>query len=135
MIVRYLGGRKFEIEHRQHRVLTDQPLEHHGEDTALTPTELMMGALAACAALYASSVASRHGLGREDLTVEAQWHLAPDASRVDTIALLLVFARPVPPEIVQAVHRAAEQCTLHGTLRTPPEITIEVAMRSGTPGG
>jgi len=134
MIVRYLGGRQFEIEHRGHRVLTDQPHDRGGEDQALTPTELFVGSLAACTALYAASVAHRHGLQRGDLTVEAQWHTDEGENRVEGISLVLAFARPVARDIMEAVRRAAEQCLVHRSIKTAPQITVEVLVRSGVPG-
>ena len=127
MIVRYCGGRRFEIEHRQHRVMTDQPVERRGEDTALTPTELFVGALAACAALYAAAVAVRHGLQREDLSVEAEWHEAEEDTQVDRLSFTIRLARPVEPGIAKALHRAAEQCSLHRTMRNPPPVELKIA--------
>jgi len=131
MIVTYRGGRKFELEHRGHRVLTDQLPEHGGEDAGLTPTELLVGALASCTALYAAAVAARHGLSREQVSVEADWQLAPEGDRVQAIQLRLRFARAVPPLVAEAIRRAAEQCLVHRTLQTPPQISTEVVLPPG----
>ena len=47
--VRYAGGKKFEMTARGHRVVTDQPLDNHGDDSAMSPPELFLSAVGACA--------------------------------------------------------------------------------------
>src|ERR1035437_8060827 len=44
---------KFSIQSRSHTILCDQPAENGGEDSAMTPPELLLASLGSCAAFYA----------------------------------------------------------------------------------
>ena len=61
MSVRHLGGDRFAVSVRGHELLVDQPVDAGGEDTAPTPTELLVAALACCVAFYARRYLRRHG--------------------------------------------------------------------------
>jgi putative redox protein len=51
--VRQLKGVEFAIQSRAHTILCDQPAENGGEDSGMTPPELMLASLGSCAAFYA----------------------------------------------------------------------------------
>jgi len=44
----YSGGKRFEAIARNHRLISDQPLEDHGTDRGMTPPELFLAALGTC---------------------------------------------------------------------------------------
>jgi putative redox protein len=54
--VRCVAGKKFEMTARTHEVLSDQPFENHGTDSAMTPPRLFLSSLGACAAYYAEDI-------------------------------------------------------------------------------
>jgi putative redox protein len=54
VMARYLGGSKFEVAARGHRVICDQPFENGGSDEGMSPPELLLASLATCAAYYAT---------------------------------------------------------------------------------
>ena len=45
VLVEHLGSVQFEITARQHRVVSDQPVEQGGFDEGMTPPELMLASL------------------------------------------------------------------------------------------
>ena len=65
--VRCVGGTRFEITTRNHRVESDQPSENNGTDTSMSPPELFLSALGACAAYYAEEYLRARGLPDEEL--------------------------------------------------------------------
>ena len=42
----YLGGSKFEVAARGHRVICDQPLDNGGSDEGMAPAEFLLASLA-----------------------------------------------------------------------------------------
>ena len=44
---------KFTIHSRSHSIICDQPKENGGEDSGMTPPELLLASLGSCAAFYA----------------------------------------------------------------------------------
>ena len=51
--IKHIGAVQFEISARNHRIYSDQPIENGGFDEGMTPPELMLASLGACAAYYA----------------------------------------------------------------------------------
>src|ERR671910_669426 len=95
--VHHRGGDQFTIDVRKHSLTVDHPLDAGGEDLGPTPTELLVGSLAACMAFYARRFMKRHGLS-EDLSVTADWELGNRPTRVGRIDIW-VDAPSVPPEM------------------------------------
>jgi putative redox protein len=123
--VRYLGGDRLSIETRGHELTTDQPVDDGGEDTAPTPTELFLGGLAGCIGYYAQRFLRRHGLPAEGLTVTCSYIWAENPHRVGAIELT-VDAPGLTADRREAFSRVIEHCTVHNTLRQPPELRIRV---------
>jgi len=49
VITKHLGAVQFEISARDHKIYSDQPIESGGFDEGMTPPELMLASLGACA--------------------------------------------------------------------------------------
>ncbi|MFI8091021.1 OsmC family protein [Streptomyces sp. NPDC086080] len=62
-----IAGDAFGIRVRGHTLTVDQPLSDGGKDTAPTPVELFVAAVASCAAHYAGRFLDRHGVSRDGL--------------------------------------------------------------------
>lgn len=127
--VSYLDGQRHVAMTRGHCVLTDQPMSAGGEDDAMTPTELLVASLSSCVAFYASQSLARHGLNRDGLRVTAEFSMATDRpARIGEVSLKIHLPPGVPPEREAALLAVASHCTVHNTLRQPPDITIELAL-------
>jgi putative redox protein len=130
--VSYIDGQLHEALTRGHSVLTDQPSSAGGEDAGMTPTELLMASLGSCVAFYAGQYLARHGLNRDGLQVTAEFTMATGRpARVGEVSLTIRVPRGVPPEREAALLAVASHCTVHNTLRQPPDITIELAPTAG----
>lgn len=132
-----LGEDRFTINVRGHELLVDQP---HRDETELgpSPTELFVTSLAACVGHYATRFLRRRELAYTGLRVSCEWTmLAAQPARVGRIRLQVVPPAVVPPQLQKSMQEAIEQCTVHNSLRRPPEITITVAedVGAGTPAG
>src|SRR6516225_9443324 len=73
-----VSGESYEAVVRGHRIVVDQPADAGGDDSAPTPVELFVASLATCVAYYAGGYLTRHGYGRDDLTVSAGFTMASD---------------------------------------------------------
>ena len=126
--VDFLSGEAYEITVRGHRVRVDQPTESGGADQAPTPTELFVGALAACVAFYAGRYLTRHGFDRDGLRVRSDFVMATDRpARVAAIRIVVHPPAGFPAERSAALAAVASHCTVHNTIMNPPEITVAVA--------
>ena len=125
--VRFLSGESYEISVRGHQILVDQPADAGGQDAAPTPTELFVASLAACAAFYAGRYLTRHGYGRDGLTVSAGFDMAGDRpARVSRIRLTVRAPADLPAARRPALHAVVSHCTVHNSLTSPPSVAIDL---------
>jgi putative redox protein len=127
MNVRFTSGEAYEVMVRGHRVTVDQPAHAGGTDTAPTPTELFVASLATCVAFYAGRYLTRHGLSREGLGVSVGFDMAADRpARVATIRLTVRVPADLPAERRPALAAVISHCTVHNSLTTAPDVTIDL---------
>ena len=67
--IKQLDGVKFSIQSRSHTILCDQPAENGGQDSGMTPPELMLASLGSCAAFYAAQYLKARNLPLSDVEV------------------------------------------------------------------
>ena len=126
--VAHQTGDRFQLQVRGHRLLCDQPPADGGTDQGPTPTELFVASLAACVAFYARRFLARHDLEATGLRVEAAFTMSPDRpARVDTITLRLLLPQPLEENRRRALLAVVDHCTVHNSLRTPPEVRVTLA--------
>lgn len=127
MQVSFVGGEAYEIAVRGHRIVVDQPETVGGDDTAPTPTELLVASLASCVAFYAGRYLTRHGYDRTGLTVTADFDMAADRpARVGAIRVSIKAPTDLPDERQPAFLAVARGCTVHNTLNKAPEVDVEL---------
>ena len=126
--VTHQSADRFELQVRGHRLTCDQPSADGGDDQGPTPTELFVGSLAACVAFYARRFLARHDLDAAGLRVEAAFTMSPDRpARVDAITLRLLLPQPLEPNRRRALLAVVDHCTVHNSIRIPPEVRITLA--------
>ncbi|WP_439657832.1 OsmC family protein [Lentzea sp. HUAS TT2] len=126
--VRHVQGDEYAVQVRAHEVHTDQP----GSDRGMSPVELFATSLATCIAHYAGSYLHRHSLPRDGLAVVAEYGMAEDRPpRIGRVRISVDPGQELEPRRLQALQAVVEHCTVHNTLRQPPE--IEILVRDGLP--
>lgn len=125
--VEHRSGDQFDINVRGHIISVDQPVEHGGDDTAPTPTELLVASLASCVAFYARRYLARHDLPAHGLAVEATYDLGTRPARVTRVELRLVVPDGVPLARREPLLAVAAHCLVHNTLTFAPDIVVTLA--------
>lgn len=127
MDVRFVAGEAYEVAVRGHRVMVDQPIEGGGDDSAPTPTELFVASLATCVAFYAGRYLTRHGFSRDGLGVFVGYDMAADRpARVSAIRVTVRVPAEVPAERRPALAAVVSHCTVHNSLTTPPDVSVDL---------
>ena len=124
--LRYQGGKRFEAVARGHRVVSDQPLDNKGNDTGMTPPELFLSSLAACAAYYAAEYLNARKLPSGELEIRVTATKGEKPARLGTIRIE-VIAPGLDSRQREGILRAVDACLLANTLRVPPKIEISIA--------
>ncbi len=126
LTVTHRDGDQFAIAVRDHVVTVDQPTADGGDDTAPTPTELFVASLASCVAFYAHRYLVRHSLPSHGLTVSADFAMGARPARVERITLAITLPEGVPEARRDALLAVASHCTVHNTLMSTPEVSIDL---------
>ena len=129
--VQHLDGARFVINVRGHTLTVDQPETDGGQDRAPTPTEMFIGSLASCVGFYALRYLMRHGLPTAGLAVTARYEMGGRPARVTDMRLEVAVPAGVPEERHAALLAVASHCTVHNTLRDPPDVQISVTVAPG----
>lgn len=81
--ITHLNQVKFAIHSRSHSILCDQPAENGGEDTGMTPLELMLASLGSCAAFYAVQYLKTRNLDDSGVEVRSSPRYAESLHRIE----------------------------------------------------
>ncbi|HXI20630.1 MAG TPA: OsmC family protein, partial [Gemmatimonadales bacterium] len=105
---------------------TEGPTEFGGAGGAFSATDLLAAALGTCIATSIDSVAVRHGIPLEALTVRVEKELAEGPRRIRSLRVTVTVAAPVPEDLRQRLRRAAEACPVHRSLH--PDLDLRLAI-------
>lgn len=118
-------GDRYSVSIRGHQLVTDQPVSAGGDDAGPTPTELFVAGLAACVSFYAGRFLRRHT--EDSASVVCSFEMSQDRpTRVLAIRLQVNVPTALRDDVREGLRRAVEHCTVHNSLRTPPEVRISV---------
>jgi putative redox protein len=128
VITNHLGGVQFEINARSHRVYCDQPVESGGFDEGMTPPELMLASLGACASYYAVDYLKRSKLPAGGVRARTTAEKVLGPPRLDEIHIQLEC-----PGVLEDRHRkglleAVRKCLIHNTLLHTPNIRVDLVV-------
>jgi len=119
--IRHLDGVRFEAEARGHRIVSDQPADNGGQDAGMTPPELLLASLGACAGFYAAQYLRNHHLSQHGLEVAVTAEKAKTPARVGSFRIE-VTAPGLAPEHEPGLMRSVNACLIKNTLAMPPAI-------------
>jgi putative redox protein len=126
--VTHQADSRFAIRVRSHEVQSDMPLKDGGRDGGPSPVELFAGALGACMAMTVRRYCQSHGYADGEVGVSLTLELADNPKRVRNIVVDLEVPKDFPEDRKEAIRRAARCCPIHETLRSPPDVDLDVVI-------
>lgn len=126
--VKQIDRFKFRVEARTHAVICDQPVENGGEDGGMTPPELMLASLGACAEFYAVQYLRTRKLDdrRVEVSVTAEKLMQP--ARLGDFRIHVTCPAALTPEQTEGLRRSVHHCLIHNTLLSVPQVNIQLAV-------
>lgn len=117
------GGRRAEAILGNHRVLTDQPLDNGGDDTAPSPYELFLASIGTCVAVTLQGFCAKREIPFEDVKVHQVMRY--DAEGVlDAVDLEVSLPPGFPEKYREAALRAAETCSVKKAIAAAPAFSL-----------
>jgi putative redox protein len=127
--VSHLGQVRFNIQSRSHSILCDQPVDNGGEDTAMTPPELMLASLGSCAAFYAVQYLKARNLADSGVEVSVTAEKLKGPARLGNFKIRVEYPVILDQDHTEGLMCSVKHCLIHNTLLAPPEIDIELAAK------
>jgi uncharacterized OsmC-like protein len=127
--ITHLDRVKFAIQSRSHTILCDQPAENGGEDSGMTPPELLLASLGSCAAFYAVQYLKTRNLAENGVEVSVTAEKLKSPARVGNFQIHVACPVSLTEEQTEGLMRSVHHCLIHNTLLTPPEIAIDLTTK------
>ena len=128
VITKHLGAVQFELSARNHRIYCDQPIQNGGFDEGMTPPELMLASLGACAGYYAVDYLKRSRLPEEGVSVRTTAEKVLGLPRLDSIHVELECPGVVEERHQEGIVEAVRKCLIHNTLLHAPKIRVDLVI-------
>jgi len=126
IVVRLTGGRRVEAQIGKHRVLTDQPRNNGGEDTAPSPFQLFLASLGTCAGIFVQGFCAKRGIPYEDIRVIERPIYGANGA-LESVELELQLPPDFPTHYHEALLRVIDQCSVKRVLQSPPTFKSQVS--------
>jgi putative redox protein len=120
-------GVQFEAEARGHKLICDQPRENGGDDSGMTPPELLLASLGTCSAYYALQYLKSRSLPTAALSVKVSAEKAQQPARLGTFRIDVEIPA-LEDRHVEGIKRAIEKCLIHNTLMHTPQVELALHM-------
>ena len=125
--VEHIGAVQFEIRARGHVIASDQPVESGGFDEGMTPPELLLASLGACAGYYAAEYLRKHKLATEGTKVRVRADKVKDPARMENFEIHVELPAGMSEQNAAGVENAVHHCLIHNTLLHTPKIKLEIS--------
>lgn len=129
--IKHENGLRVTASVRSHALVLDTPLDEGGTDSGPAPVELLTAALGSCMAMHIAKYCQTAKLPHEGFTIDLDFQLAKDPLRVASLTVDINLPPGIPDNRIEAIKRAALQCTVKNTLKESTVVDLEV--RRGEP--
>ncbi len=128
LLVDFPGGARVDAHFRGHTIMTDQPPQGGGEDSAPMPYELFLSSIGTCAGIYILGFCRQRGIPTENIKIVQRYDVDRTTGLPTKVYLDIQLPADFPEKYKSAVIRSAEQCKVKKTLEHPPvfEVTTSV---------
>lgn len=124
--VEQVEGVRFSIKARGHVIFSDQPQDNGGNDTGMTPPELLLASLGSCAAFYAAEYLRTRKLAENGVSVSVSAEKLKGPARLGDFQIHVKSPVVLSNEQREAMARSVEHCLIKNTLLNPPTIEVEL---------
>ena len=126
--ITHLDRVKFAIQSRSHTIVCDQPADNGGEDSGMTPPELLLASLGSCAAFYAVQYLKTRNLAESGVEVTVTAEKLKQPARLGNFRVHVVCPVSLTEAHTEGLMRSVHHCLINNTLLTPSEIEVELAI-------
>ncbi|MEJ2470095.1 MAG: OsmC family protein [Desulfuromonadales bacterium] len=131
MTITFPGGVRVNAAIDTFDIVTDQPAENGGDNSAPSPFSLFLASLGTCAGFFALRFCQQRDLPTEGMQLTMESERNPDSKRLERIKMILTLPSGFPDRYHRPMLRAIDQCAVKKALLDPPEISVDLAQSDG----
>ena len=123
LIVSLPGGRRVDVSVGGHVVHTDQPTDNGCEDTAVSPFDLFLASVGACAGIFVQGFCAKRGLPYDQIRIveRAVYDAQGTLTGVD---LDVKLPASFPEKYREALLRVVDQCSVKKAIAAQPVFRV-----------
>ena len=122
MEIKIEGNKKISAEINGQTIMTDQPVQAGGEDSAPSPFDLFLASIGTCAGIYVKNFCDQRGLSADNIKIIQKLGYDRNKRLIDRIDLEIQLPDDFPEKYREAVVKSANLCTVKRHLQDAPEI-------------
>lgn len=124
MEIFFNGGKVVTAKMDDHLIITDQPLDNGGGNTAPAPFDLYLASIGTCAGIYVKSFCDRRNIPTHGIKIIQNVEFDPEKRLPSNIRLDIQLPADFPEKYKDAVISSAELCAVKKSIADPPEFQI-----------
>ncbi|MDP4266690.1 MAG: OsmC family protein [Bacteroidota bacterium] len=118
-------GNKIIVAHiNGHDIITDQPVQAGGSNTAPTPFELFLASIGTCAGIYIKSFCDQRNIDTEKIKIIQKSEYDRETGLPTNIKIDIQLPEDFPDKYINAVVSAADLCKVKKTISSPPVFEV-----------
>ena len=127
MTIEWKKNFQLEAHRRGLTLLVDQPKEDGGDDTGLSPVELLVASLGTCIGYYSITFLGRRKIDPKGLKIRMLWEYGENPRRIAKISAEISLDAKLDSHQQNGLLKISRSCTVHNTLTHTPDISVEMA--------
>lgn len=107
-----------------HSIITDQPLDNGGSDTAPSPFDLYLASIGTCTAIYVKSFCDKRQIPTDEIKIVQNTKYNDITGLPENITIEIKLPDDFPEKYKSTMICTAELCTVKKSILNPPEFKI-----------
>jgi ribosomal protein S12 methylthiotransferase accessory factor len=129
LVVSIPGGRRVDVAVGGHVVHTDQPKGNGGEDSAVSPFELFLASLGACAGIFVQGFCAKRGLPTDEIRIIERPTYDAEGT-LTGVDLDVRLPETFPEKYRDALLRVIDQCSVKKAIAAQPVFRVTTGRAS-----
>ncbi len=124
MEITFGEGKVVKAKVGDHMIITDQPLDNGGGNSAPAPFDLYLASIGTCAGIYVKSFCNRRNISTHNIKIIQSVEFDNQTGLPSNIRLDIKLPADFPEKYKEALINTADLCAVKKSIKSPPQFQI-----------
>jgi ribosomal protein S12 methylthiotransferase accessory factor len=124
MEITFDGGKVITAHSHGHDIMTDQPIDNGGGNSAPTPYDLFLASIGTCAGIYVKSFCDNRNIPADGIRIVQSYEWNQETGLPVNIKLDIKLPAGFPEKYKASLIHVADLCKVKKTIANPPKFEI-----------